>query len=108
MLHAVQIILAREYLKDVSVSREQLKYLVMEALRGGCQVLIMKHSLIYIEETLNKIVKTYIPCLYSFISMQGHQCDSFMQRKMTMYYAPWSFDQCEMLFFSVSPLLSYV
>ncbi|XXG53324.1 hypothetical protein AAC387_Pa03g1430 [Persea americana] len=32
-----QIILAREYLKDVSISREQLKYLVMESLRGGCQ-----------------------------------------------------------------------
>ncbi|KAK9154754.1 hypothetical protein Sjap_002234 [Stephania japonica] len=36
-LAKTQIILAREYLKDVSVSREQLKYLVMEALRGGCQ-----------------------------------------------------------------------
>ncbi|KAH9315206.1 hypothetical protein KI387_023833 [Taxus chinensis] len=32
-----QIILAREYLKDVKVSRDQIKYLVMEALRGGCQ-----------------------------------------------------------------------
>ncbi|KAG9152088.1 hypothetical protein Leryth_021219 [Lithospermum erythrorhizon] len=32
-----QIILAREYLKEVTVSREQLKYLVMESLRGGCQ-----------------------------------------------------------------------
>lgn len=32
-----QIILAREYLKDVGISREQLKYLVMESLRGGCQ-----------------------------------------------------------------------
>lgn len=32
-----QIILAREYVKDVSISREQLKYLVLEALRGGCQ-----------------------------------------------------------------------
>ncbi|KAK2641217.1 hypothetical protein Ddye_022980 [Dipteronia dyeriana] len=32
-----QIILAREYLKDVAIGRDQLKYLVMEALRGGCQ-----------------------------------------------------------------------
>lgn len=32
-----QIILAREYLKEVNISRDQIKYLVMEALRGGCQ-----------------------------------------------------------------------
>ncbi|KAH9623813.1 hypothetical protein KSS87_007050 [Heliosperma pusillum] len=36
-LAKTQIILAREYLKDVTMSREQLKYLVMESMRGGCQ-----------------------------------------------------------------------
>lgn len=36
-LAKTQIILAREYLKDVIISTDQLKYLVLEALRGGCQ-----------------------------------------------------------------------
>ncbi|KAJ6826879.1 magnesium-chelatase subunit ChlD, chloroplastic [Iris pallida] len=36
-LAKTQIILAREYLKDVSITRDQLKYLVLESLRGGCQ-----------------------------------------------------------------------
>ncbi|KFK43171.1 hypothetical protein AALP_AA1G089000 [Arabis alpina] len=36
-LAKTQIILAREYLKDVKISRDQLKYLVLEAVRGGCQ-----------------------------------------------------------------------
>ncbi|RYR10383.1 hypothetical protein Ahy_B05g078844 isoform A [Arachis hypogaea] len=58
-----QIILAREYLKDVSISREQLKYLVFEALRGGCQP--SSYGLII---------------LNSYYEQQGHRAELYAAR----------------------------
>jgi magnesium chelatase subunit D len=31
------VMLAREWLKDVTISKEQVKYIVMEVIHGGCQ-----------------------------------------------------------------------
>lgn len=33
----LQVLLAREWVKDVQISRDQIRYLVTESLRGGCQ-----------------------------------------------------------------------
>jgi len=51
--------LAREYLKDVTISSEQLKYLVIEALRGGCQVNSLQFFL-YLRKTFCMVHLVYV------------------------------------------------
>lgn len=66
----IQIILAREYLKDVSISRDQVKYLVMEALRGGCQVSVFETLLRFPQKlslTIRKIIYSLVKWYGTFI-----------------------------------------
>ncbi|PPR85829.1 hypothetical protein GOBAR_AA34866 [Gossypium barbadense] len=76
-----QIILAREYLKDVTIGREQLKYLVMEALRGGCQ-----YSEIYRDTELELYAARVAKCLAALEGRERVGVDDLKKAVKYSYY----------------------
>ncbi|KAG6414043.1 hypothetical protein SASPL_126760 [Salvia splendens] len=71
-----QIILAREYLKDVSISRDQVKYLVMEALRGGCQ----SGAVLLTPETYPYNLVKLTRYLLGHLILPGHRAELYAAR----------------------------